>query len=83
MNTDDSQPAPSDDLLGDLVDELENIDESTPKAKLNATTISDNNGRIIELGGMRQQMQKPVQGMFSTDRTFTKIDKSNNQDKES
>jgi hypothetical protein len=81
MNTNDNAVEPNDDLLGELVEELESVDEQSPKAKLNATTISDNNGRVIELGGMRPQMQRPVQGMFATDRTFTKIDRTNNQDK--
>lgn len=40
---------PTDDLLIELVDVLEKIDTSKPLAKLNETTISDNNGRRIFL----------------------------------
>ncbi len=39
----------TDDLLIELVDVLEKIDTTKPLAKLNETTISDNNGGRIEL----------------------------------
>jgi hypothetical protein len=39
----------SDDNLVDLIDELQKIETDTPLAKLNETTIADNNGDRILL----------------------------------
>jgi len=43
-----AKPQPVDALV-ELVELLEEIDENSPLAKLNATTISDNNGGRIKL----------------------------------
>lgn len=74
MSTDKKDETVNDDLLGELVDALENVDENTPKAELNAKTIDDNNGGRVELDRSKLQRRPPVQGVFSTDRNFQKID---------
>lgn len=43
------QKATSEDALAELVELLEQVDLDSPLAKLNETTISDNNGGRIEL----------------------------------
>jgi hypothetical protein len=47
------QPAGND--LGDLMQELDAVDETNPTAKLNKTTISDNNGGRIELDDKKRR----------------------------
>lgn len=46
---------PSSNDLGDLMQELEAVDETSPTVKLNKTTISDNNGRRIELDDKKRR----------------------------
>jgi hypothetical protein len=41
--------------LGSLMQELEAVDETKPTAKLNKTTISDNNGGRIELDDKKRR----------------------------
>lgn len=41
--------------LGDLMQELEGVDETNPTAKLNKTSISDNNGGRIELDDKKRR----------------------------
>ena len=45
----DTKPKAESDLLVELIIALESIDEHTKLAKLNETTISDNNGGRIRL----------------------------------
>lgn len=53
MNSDDQKPqvddTDTDQPLAELVDVLQEVDETAPDAEENATTISDNNGGRIEL----------------------------------
>jgi hypothetical protein len=55
MNSDDQKPEVddtepgTDQPLAELVDVLQEVDETAPDAEQNATTISDNNGGRIEL----------------------------------
>lgn len=43
------QKATAEDALAELVELLEQVDMDSPLARLNETTISDNNGGRIEL----------------------------------
>ncbi len=74
MSTDDKDEPKKDELLGELVDALEQVDENAPKAELNATTFDDKNGGRVELDKSKLQGRPPVQGIFTSDRTFRKID---------
>jgi hypothetical protein len=53
VNMGSVQPSGND--LGDLMQELEGVDETSPSAKLNKTSISDNNGGRIELDDKKRR----------------------------
>jgi len=48
-----------DSALGELVDALSDVSETSPNAEANATTISDNNGGRIELDGEQEVKSVP------------------------
>lgn len=50
----------ADESLGELVDALEAVDETSEDAEQNATTISDNNGSRIELDPKLQHKPLPT-----------------------
>ena len=58
----------------DVVESLDDVDENTPEAKLNETSIRDNNGGRIELDRSKMTKRPPVQGNFAPGTPFRKID---------
>lgn len=73
VNMDDGEDAKShDEVVADLISELDGVDTDSEESRLNATSISDNNGGRIELDEPLRR-SKRVQGRFSTDGNFQQV----------
>lgn len=79
MNSDDKQnkklaeDEQADNVL-DVVESLNDVDENAPEAKLNETSINDNNGGRIELDRSKMVKNRPTQGIFTPRTPFEPVD---------